>query len=70
MRTYGEDDDDLDDERKETWIELGIFASCIVKPMDKWEPRGSRLLMALTRVYIGDFSFEVVWTEYFHKIIH
>jgi hypothetical protein len=64
VRTYGEDDDE-----KETWIEAGILYVC-VKPLDRWEPPEPKLLMAVTGLYIGDFSFEVVWTEYFYKRYH
>ena len=63
-RTYGPDDDDQVD-----WITAGILYVC-VKETPTWEPRGSRLLMAVTGMYIGDFSFEVVWTEYFFKSYH
>ena len=64
MRTYGEDDDEVD------WITAGILYVC-VKPVDRREyglPQGAaKLLMVVKGEYIGDFSFDVVWIEYFHR---
>ena len=68
MRTYGEDDDEVVD-----WISAGTLYVG-VKMLTPWErkthgllPGSAKLMMAVTGIYIGDFSFETVWTEYFFR---